>query len=259
MQFAGDARFRLLTVRLPIRGLSPKLDGFRVWYVTDIHIRVAWEPVFDSMLDAFDAAKPDLVLFGGDLVENKRNHRPSLPTSRKLIERLDAGCPFGVIGVTGNHDGQDLHRNLTGAPITWATDRRVMVGPHDARCEVVGLAGPRKVYSTSTVGGCPPKQPGVPRFVLSHYPFIAARAAVELGADLALSGHTHGGQACLGFGVPLVTHDKLPRRYSAGLHAYPHRNPITRLLVSRGLGMSHWQFRAFCPPEVHLIELVRVP
>jgi predicted MPP superfamily phosphohydrolase len=68
-----------------------------------------------------------------------------------------------------------------------------------------------------------------------------------------LAGHTHGGQACLPGGIPIIRHDTLPRRYCRGVN----RLFDTWLVVSRGMGFATRQFRVFCPAEV--VELVLRP
>jgi uncharacterized protein len=86
---------------------------------------------------------------------------------------------------------------------------------------------------------------------LSHFPSHAV-ALAHAGVDLVLAGHTHGGQVCLPGGIPLITHDVLPRRFARGAH----RLAQTWLVTSRGCGFSKYPIRVFCPAEA--IEIVLV-
>jgi hypothetical protein len=92
------------------------------------------------------------------------------------------------------------------------------------------------------------------RVVLGHRPDFVMRLAGHTRVDLALAGHTHGGQIVLpGFGAP-VTLSRLPRRYASGLHIYEG----IPLHVSPGVGMERLtapQVRFFCPPEVSVLEV----
>jgi hypothetical protein len=89
--------------------------------------------------------------------------------------------------------------------------------------------------------------------LLYHSPDLAPDAA-ELGVDLMLSGHTHGGQIRLpGFGA-LVTSSLYGKAFEMGRY---QQDGLT-LYVTRGLGMEGSgapRFRLLCPPEVVLWEI----
>jgi predicted MPP superfamily phosphohydrolase len=79
--------------------------------------------------------------------------------------------------------------------------------------------------------------------------------AADVGVDLYLAGHTHGGQLRLPFFGALVTASIYGKRYEMG--AYREGN--TLLYVSRGLGMEGKgapRARFLCPPEIVLFTLV---
>jgi len=73
-----------------------------------------------------------------------------------------------------------------------------------------------------------------------------------LAADFFLAGHTHGGQICTPWGWPLITHDRMPRRYCKGVHRFDG----TWYIVSRGLGFAGVPVRINCPSEVAEITTV---
>lgn len=261
LQLRGDPRFRLLRVRLPIADLLPNLDGFTFLYLSDIHARTRWEPVWDSLLTRLQGAQYRLILFGGDLVENRKNPKPALPVVRRLLGELTRQGTTPLYAILGNHDPSYLPRHLLSEPIRYLLCDRVVTSDG---IELIGLPGPHSVVSNAFICRLPPpssRTPGVPRIVIGHYPFHILQAGHVLRPDLYLSGHTHGGQLCLPGGKPLITHDKLPKQYAADLNIFPPNSSAagtgTPLLVSRGLGFSNFQIRLFCPPEAHLITLVR--
>lgn len=258
LQLAGDPRFRLCRLSLPVKGLPLSLHRFTLLYLTDVHVRTRWEPVFDSLLTALQTEPYRLVLFGGDLVEDRRDARPALPFVRRLLDALTRQAKVPMVAVLGNHDPSKLPVLLRDAPLRFLECERALVEPG---IEVIGLVGPHPVLSDRFLKRLPPVQPGVPRLVMGHYPFHLLQAGPILKPDLYLAGHTHGGQVCLPGGRPLITHDRLPKKYSAGLHLLPYSGGeggqgATPLLVSRGLGFSSFQVRVLCPPEAHLISLV---
>ena len=123
----------------------------------------------------------------------------------------------------------------------------------------------------------------VPNILLSHNPNSFPRAA-ELGIELSLAGHTHGGQVKF----EIVDHSVSPARlispFVAGLYRLPMRNEspsaISRqpsgkafvsdsgpptangaskaaLYVNRGLGTFGFPVRIGVPPEITLLTLRR--
>ena len=91
----------------------------------------------------------------------------------------------------------------------------------------------------------------IPHFLLSHRPetdHILSHGDV----DIVISGHTHGGQVCLPFG--------LLRFEASPDHALPYTYPWhisggNTYLITKGLGTSTLPLRFNCPPEIYLLEL----
>ncbi|WP_314506307.1 metallophosphoesterase [uncultured Microbacterium sp.] len=83
---------------------------------------------------------------------------------------------------------------------------------------------------------------------------------VDLGADLVLAGHTHGGQVRVpGYGA-LVANCDIPLRQARGLSEWTHAGRTVPLNVSAGLGHSIYApVRFACRPEASLITLMPRP
>jgi hypothetical protein len=112
----------------------------------------------------------------------------------------------------------------------------------------------------------------MPNVLLSHNPNSFHRAA-DLGIELSLAGHTHGGQVK----VEIVDHSVSPARlitpFVAGLYHLPipqsiptngHGGAATgncsqkaALYVNRGLGTFGFPVRIGVPPEITLLTLRR--
>jgi predicted MPP superfamily phosphohydrolase len=84
------------------------------------------------------------------------------------------------------------------------------------------------------------------RLLLAHQP-VSVFAAQDVGFDLQLSGHTHGGQY-----FPFSLLVRLFQPFVAGLH----RLERMWLYVSRGTGYWGPPMRLGAPAEITLIELV---
>jgi predicted MPP superfamily phosphohydrolase len=108
----------------------------------------------------------------------------------------------------------------------------------------------------------------MPNVLLSHNPNSFHRAA-DLGIELSLAGHTHGGQ----IKFEIVDHSVSPARlitpFVAGHYTLPMtngRSPMApsghgarkaALYVNRGLGTFGFPVRIGVPPEITLLTLRR--
>ena len=100
---------------------------------------------------------------------------------------------------------------------------------------------------------------------VTHAPYRRVLDAMHADdVDLAIAGHTHGGQLALPFWGALVTNCDLDTRRAKGLHGWPGPRPdqpggagSTWMHVSAGLGTSPYApVRFACRPEATLLTLV---
>ncbi|MDF2694106.1 MAG: metallophosphoesterase, partial [Labilithrix sp.] len=95
---------------------------------------------------------------------------------------------------------------------------------------------------------------GATKIALFHSPELFDGIAPSI--DLALAGHTHGGQVR----IPLLGALWLPPgsgRFVAGWYDAPEG--AARLYVSRGIGTSQLNVRLFCRPELAIVTLTPRP
>ena len=233
---------------LPLRNLPPSLIGLRILHLSDLHLGPKWGKPYDEFLAKLQNDPPDLILFTGDFVEDRYDHRAALPTVLRFLTGLTAR--HGIYAIFGNHDPDVLFPYLLDTGIHFITHERAVVQTPGGPVELIGFPGQaRHDLDPDFLAGLPPREVGVPRIILSHYPDLLG-AALPLDPDLYLCGHTHGGQICLPNGWPGLTHDGMPRRLSKGIH----RVGQTWYAVSNGFGFTGVSLRLFCPAEV--VELV---
>ncbi len=103
LQLGSSAGFEWTVLDLPIPNLPEDLVGLRLLHLSDFHARNLWDPAYDHLIERVTQNRPDLIVFTGDFVDNKRDHRPGLPTARKLINSLHGR--LGTVAILGNHDG----------------------------------------------------------------------------------------------------------------------------------------------------------
>jgi hypothetical protein len=199
-------------------------------------------------------ARADAIVLAGDYISGWTLDGRKLEILGEL-GRLRA--PRGVFAVLGNHDTEPwgdraprraaLASRLTALGVTVLRNEARPLGPG---VTLVGL-GDFEARDTDGAGAFAGAGEGA-RVVLTHN-WKALRAPGVEPFDVALAGHTHGGQMCL----PLVGWCPRTRErfgpYLRGLHDWPAGG---RLYVTRGTGESFFRARLAARPEVSVIELV---
>lgn len=248
LQARGKSRVARLDV--PLTGLHPSLQGFRIVQISDLHVGPTIKaPFVASVVDQVNALNPDLIAFTGDLADGDVDR---LWPHVAPLQGLKA--PHGVFFVTGNHEYYSGVEQWVGAATRLGFEvllnahrlierdggRLLVAGVTDFGGDEYGAAHASDPQAALT--GAPPHDL---RLLLAHQP-RSIDAAAAAGFDLQLSGHTHGGQF-----IPWKFVIPLQQPYVAGLH----RHQGTWLYVSRGTGYWGPPMRLGAPPEISLITL----
>lgn len=224
--------------------------ALRVAFASDFHVGASTaERVLERACAELNALAPDVLLLGGDFVSVRADDIHALAP---MLAKVHA--PLGKFGVFGNHDLRAnrpvIAEALAGAGIRMLVNEVVRLpSPHDD-VSIIGIDDPIR---GSPHGAILDGVEGV-RILLMHAP-DGVLAAGERHFDLAMCGHTHGGQIVLPGGLmPYLPHGTLSREYPVGLY---HLDPDNsrKLLVTRGVGCSTVPVRIGCPAEVHLVTI----
>lgn len=253
------ARPRLIqNVDLLLPRLPAALEGLRIAHLTDLHARRPRRR-FDHAAALLVNQRVDLVALTGDFMETPADKDGAFHALARICQLLRPR--LGAFGVFGNHDTpafRDLCRNL---PVHWLVNR-VYRHP-ELPLHVLGLDTSNSMTTDpvellleprfSDSNHDPPQHSSPPlRLMLSHLPPTLLTAS-DLGADLMLAGHTHGGQI-RPWGRPLANSTHWPLKLTCGI--FRHRQTLA--CVSRGLGETGLaSFRFLCPPHVPLYTLRR--
>lgn len=241
-------RVTATTVSVVSPKLSERLNGYRIVLVSDLHIRdVGFRE--EAAIGIVKAAKPNLVVVAGDLLDSKGGVKPAV----EFIHRLASAAT--TVAVWGNWDhwsGVDLQR----FKLLLEEHSNVTVLVNDALkvyegLTVVGVDDPCTGYADLDKALRSVNEPGF-TVLVAHSPEIIGVAKGRV--DLVLAGHTHGGQIVVPLTGPLLV--PLPREYAK--YAYGLFNATgTFMVVTRGLGTSIVPARFGCPPEVMVVVLQR--
>lgn len=252
-------RFRIERVTLSFPQLPAAWQGMTITQLSDLHIGPGFtvKRHLPPVIEACQELASDLVVITGDFVDR---HARYLPAALPLLRQLQA--PLGTFACLGNHDvfntrwemirllrawlGPNLlvNQNITltrGGSTLSLSGIDFSTHPHRLRRHFAALAQALTPLADF-------------RIVLAHDPRLFPQLC-ELGADLVLSGHTHGGQLSLTapprpvIGPLMHTFPFLRGTYHAGSSA---------LYVNRGLGQT-MPLRLNNPAEITQITLVRTP
>lgn len=245
--------------RLPLqrwRGSPPPPAErpLRIVQITDPHIG-PWQPVhrLQRRIRKLLAYQPDLVLLTGDYLTMEGNGSPgSLAEALRPLQGYAGRC-FACLG---NHD----HEALEEVRAAMAANGIPLLV--DAAAEAETEAGPVQILGADFhYKGRPellkelflrhPRVPGRLRLLLLHDP-SHFRDVPPGEVDLALSGHTHGGQVglvSLGFNWTVLANTRWPDHGLFGHGA-------GRLYVHRGTGFYGFPLRIGVPGEASLLELL---
>jgi len=229
------------TDRLP-RGT----DKVTIVQISDVHLGLIVRcDRLVSILEAVKAAKPDIFVVTGDLVDAQINHLPGL---RELLQEIHT--KYGKFAITGNHE---YYAGLDKALEFIRHSGLTVLRGESRDLGVIQIAGVDDRAAIQTRTGTPAPDrvalAGTDRskkFVLflKHQPHPDADAIGMY--DLMLSGHTHKGQIWP-FNLPQPARPSAPR-------GTVRRGKGSVVYTSRGTGTWGPPIRFLASPEVTVIE-----
>jgi uncharacterized protein len=241
-------RLRVRRLEIPAGSHARALAGLRIAHISDLHVAGrGWRPrTMARAVEACNDEKADVVAITGDFLGSAKGVGGVL----EIVSSLRRDVPR--LAVLGNHDhvygSAPLRAMLEGlrslgllllgnesTSLDFSSGRVWFVGVDD------GYSGREDV--DRAMAGIGPQD--YPRILLTHYPDVAGRLP-EGSFQLALAGHSHGGQIRVPLLAQIVSENHARTGYRYGL-CRVNGNP---LYVTSGLGMSAIPIRFWNPPEV---------
>jgi predicted MPP superfamily phosphohydrolase len=268
--YRGKYNYKVLAYELEYEDLPEAFDGFTITQISDIHSGSFDNPEKVAYgIDLINQQQSDLVLFTGDLVNNKAAEiKPWIPYFSKI------SAPHGIYSVLGNHDYGDYTR--------WETEElksknleslfqsqkemgwKLLLNEADfiekkgARLAIVGVENWGNGFKQA--GDLDRALAKVEekdfKILLSHDPshWEAKVLPHPYKVHLTLSGHTHGMQ----FGIEIpgwIKWSPVKWRYKQWAGIYEASNQ--KLNVNRGFGYLAYPGRVGMWPEISVITLKR--
>ncbi len=247
-------------IRVPVRkvaitNLPDMLVGFKIAHLSDSHLGTYVDlSDLEQAVELIKPHQPDLALVTGDISDD-------LDILGDAIEIISSLKPrFGIYASVGNHEYyrgiKRVRQIFEAAPFPLLTNDNRLIRIGDTTIAIGGTDDPRIMRGDTsqflhdtieTTMGSVPSQSF--KILMSHRPPGFDHAS-NMGIDLVLAGHTHGGQMGL-FGKS-VFENMMPEMYLWGIY----RRGRTTLHTSGGMG--HWlPFRLGCPAEAPILILER--
>lgn len=225
-------------------------NGFRIAFASDFH----YESRFDAKrlhgaIRALQAADADVLLLGGDYRGREGGDMEELFSALAQVKTR-----FGTYAVMGNHERGESDTLVRRAMAH--TGVRLLEHKTDTLWkgnEYILICGIRNPFDLKRNGVSPTLALRAEDFVvmLVHTPDYVEDTDVP-NTDLALAGHTHGGQVSLFRRWSPAHFSKYGNRFLTGLK---HNSQGIPLIITNGLGTSRKDIRLFTPSEVVVVEL----
>lgn len=239
--------------------ISEELHDVNIAFISDIHYgEFVDEKRFSAMIDTLNESAPDIVLFGGDLFTNPDAYTSDEKNVAMITKQLTSiKAPLGKFYVLGECDlksqgGKELVSSiLYNAGFENLTNRNIKV--HNGGNDSFNLVG-----IDSIVGGTPDIQSAYTNInsqaftvVFSYAPDVFATIPADT-SDLALAGHSHGGQISLPLLGSLKAIDGATK-FESGTYSIDNLT----IAISNGLGTTDVDMRLFSPAEILIYRLVK--
>ncbi|WP_337800905.1 metallophosphoesterase [Acidaminococcus intestini] len=229
--------------RITLRTYKPLTRSMRIVFASDLHFGTLWGRRYgQKLVSRINAEDPDLVIFGGDLVDRSLSfvmREGSMDALRSLR------APMGLYSVMGNHDlmagtGEQERTYLERMGIRFIVNESI---PVSSSVWITGLDDERfgkKGYEAPAAQGS-----DLHIFAEHDEPYHVLEAS-QKEYDLYFAGHTHGGQF-----IPLNLITQRLFALDHGTQAFGNMLAT----VSTGHGLSVIPMRLGVPPEIVVVSV----
>lgn len=255
----GYARFiepNLLTVKSFRLEAEKAIEPCTVLFCTDTHFGKYYDVSHvTKIVKKINQENPDVVVFGGDLLDNYARDRGDMDLEYLKEELKKVEAKIGKYAVWGNHDYgggavRIYEEFMTSCGFQILDNESVVLENYGIR-----LIG----YDDYLMGWTDPSlyqiESELFNVIIAHEP-IVSRFIESESENFMLSGHTHGGQV----NIPFVTAKLLPEGSGQFRKGFYTKEEIDtdvslKMYTSSGIGMTRYPFRFLNIPEIIKINL----
>lgn len=257
--FIGYARFiepnQLIVKEVTIK-TKKKIKPFTIVFFTDTHFGKNYDVThMKKIVEKINKEKPDIVLFGGDLLDNFARDQDNLDLTYLKQEFSNINANFGKYAVWGNHDYgggtvRIYEEFMASSGFTILDNDSVIL--KDYGIQLVGYDDHLMGYSDPSLYQI---KSNLYNVIFAHEPVVSQLIESD-SENFLLTGHTHGGQ----INIPFLTEHFLPEgsgQFKKGLYTAEEINTSTSLTMytSSGIGTTRYPFRFLNTPEIIKVQL----
>ncbi len=233
------------------------IKSIKIAFIADLHLTTTSNKnLFMDMAEKINAQKPDIILMGGDVLQN--SHTKIKDDYTDVFSKLQS--TYGVYTILGNHEyyGNDVEENIIyleklGIKVLRDEVLKIeninFIARDDIRRDYTD--GERKsleeLYKENTISAQEPV------IVVDHNP-QSIPESLEQKADIQLSAHTHAGQF---FPYNVLLKTKFPNAYG-----YKKIEDL-HTIVTSGVGVGFWKivgpwqmpYRVGTRSEINIVDV----
>lgn len=238
------------------------LNDIKIGFISDLgYNHFMDKDRLTSMIATMNDAKPDVVIFGGDMFDLPLTYVPDDNTKQEVSQLLKTiQAPLGKFAVLGEQDNIDENTLSMVKDILYTSDFELLentsIRIRNGSNESVTLVG-----LDSLIGGTIDTQQAFANVSPDNFNILAMHCPDTIAmdnfptatVDLAFAGHSHSAQIY----IPLlgsISSEEGAQNYNHG--KYTINNTI--LHVSNGLGTTTLDMRLFSPPQMIVYRLKHV-
>ena len=224
------------------------IDGYSIIYFSDLHYgNFIKDNYLEKVVDTINNENPDLVIFGGDLID-KLDHRPINDKDKKTLinelNRIDS--KYGKYAILGNHDycngSYEIVENIyLDSGFELLKDECTSVNMNNNTINLLGIDSlffhwdpfidPYKKIDDRNY-----------TFAIIHHPDLIDYL-LDYRFDYVLSGHSHGGQIYIPFLIDKYNFYGCNKYFKGEYNSINNNNEPFVVDVSNGVGRTKINIR----------------
>lgn len=229
-------------------------DEIKIAQFSDTHLGEYFSlEQLEKVVKKINKVNPDIVVFTGDLMDNAAEYSP-IEETIEILSKIDA--KIGKYAVYGNRDygggAVRFYRDMMEkSGFVVLSNQNETINIRNRKLHIMGgddaLMGEHN--PSTTVGNINEEDINI---LLLHEPDLVDQYN-GYPIDLALAGHSHGGQVYIPFYGP-IKRNVLSEKYNKGFYELENSRGST-IYVNTGIGNTKVPFRFFNVPEISVFKI----